>query len=231
MQRVSGWLWKALILPACIGYQVLVHSALVGEHGRMLRLALAATPLLIIGCWVARSARNKLLWTLVLMAAAATVYAVERQEQLGLPAMTALTHAGINLFMLWVFGRTLRHDREPLITGFARRVHGALPPYIEAYTRRVTLTWCVFFVSQVVVSAALFAFASRDVWSVFVNMLSLPLVALIFVSEYVYRVIRYPAYKHASILKGMQMFADGKVHDRPAPGALSSQGIVRNVRG
>jgi hypothetical protein len=62
-------------------------------------------------------------------------------------------------------------------------------------------------------------------------MSSLPLVALMFVCEYVYRVIRYPAYKHASILKGMQMFADGKAKDGPAAGALSSQGIVRNVRG
>jgi uncharacterized membrane protein len=231
MQRVSGWLWKALILPACLGYQVLVHSVLVGEHGRMLRLALATIPMLIVGYWIAKSARNKLLWTLVLMGAAATVYAVEQRDQLGLPAMTALTHGGINLFMLWVFGRTLRHHREPLITGFARRVHGTLPPYIEAYTRRVTLMWCVFFVCQVVVSSTLFVFATLDVWSLFVNMSSLPLVALMFVCEYVYRVIRYPAYKHASILKGMQMFADGKAKDGPAAGALSSQGIVRNVRG
>src|SRR5215210_2033694 len=106
MQRVSGWLWKALIVPACLGYQVLVHSALVGEHGRMLRLALAAIPLLIVGYWVARSARNKLLWTLVLLAAAVTIYTVEQHQQLGLAAMNALTHAAINLFMLWIFGRT-----------------------------------------------------------------------------------------------------------------------------
>lgn len=231
MQRVSGWLWKALILPACLGYQVLVHSVLVGEHGRILRLALAAIPLLMVGYWVAKSARNKLLWTLVLVGAAATVYAFEQQEQLGLPAMTALTHAGINLLMLWVFGRTLRQGREPLVTGFARKVHGTLPPYIEAYTRRVTLMWCVFFMSQIGVSSALFAFASLDVWSLFVNMLSLPLVVLMFVVEYVYRVIRYPAYEHASILKGIQMFADGNANDQTAPGARSSQGIVRNVRG
>jgi uncharacterized membrane protein len=231
MQRVSGWLWKVLILPACLGYQVLVHSVLVGEHGRILRLALAAIPLLLVAYWVAKSARNKLLWTGVLAGAMATVYAVETQEQLGLPAMAALTHAGINLFMLWVFGRTLRLSREPLITGFARRVHGTLPSYIEAYTRRVTLMWCVFFVSQVVVSAALFAFATLDEWSFFVNMLSLPLVVLMFVGEYGYRVVRYRAYNHASILKGVQMFADGDADSSSAPGALPSQSIVRDVHG
>src|SRR2546423_5633448 len=201
MQRVSGWLWKVLILPACLGYQVLVHSVLVGEHGRILRLVLAAIPLLLVACWVVKSARNKLLWTLVLSGAIATVYAVEQQEQLGLPAMAALTHAGINLSMLWVFARTLRLGREPLITRFARRVHGTLPSYIEAYTRRVTLMWGVVFVSQVVVAAALFAFATLDEWSFFVNMLSLPLVVLMFVGEYGYRVIRYRTYKHSSILK------------------------------
>jgi uncharacterized membrane protein len=231
MPRVSGWLWKALIVPACLGYQVLVHSALVAEHGRILRLALAAIPLLLVALWVAKSARNKLLWILVLVGAAAAVYAVEQQEQLGLAAMAALTHAGINLFMLWIFGRTLRAGREPLITGFARKVHGTLPAYIEAYTRRVTIMWCVFFVTQIVVSSALFAFATRDAWSLFVNMLSLPLVALMFVAEYAYRVVRYRTYEHASILKGIQMFADGDADGRPAPGTLPSQGIVRDLHG
>jgi uncharacterized membrane protein len=231
MQRVSGWLWKALIVPACVGYQVLVHTVLVGGHGRILRLALAAIPLLLLAYWVAKSARNKLLWTLVLAGAIATVYAVEQQEQLGLPAMAALTHAGINLFMLWVFGRTLRFGREPLITGFARRVHGTLPSYIEAYTRRVTLMWCVFFALQIVVSAVLFAFATLDVWSFFVNMLSLPLVVLMFVGEYAYRIVRYRRYEHASILKGIQMFANGDADSRPAPGALPPQSIIRDVHG
>jgi uncharacterized membrane protein len=231
MRRVSGWLWKALILPACVAYQVLAHAMIVDGYGGAARLALAFIPLLALGYWVARRARKKLLWTLAISAAAVATYAIERRGGVGLPAMNALTHTAINLFMLWIFGRTLVHGREPLITGFARRIHRTLAPHIEAYTRRVTLMWCIFFAGQILVSAALLAFASLDTWSVFVNMLSLPLVALMFVGEYAYRVIRYRSHDHVSIVEGIQLFADGQGAGTPAATPGMHQSIVRDVHG
>jgi uncharacterized membrane protein len=107
-----------------------------------------------------------------------------------------------------VFGRTLIAAREPLITGFARRVHGSLPPEMETYTRHVTIAWCVFFIAQPAISAALLAWAPLDAWSFFVNVLNLPLLALMFAAEYLYRVTRYRHFPHASILKGVQMFTE-----------------------
>ena len=132
--------------------------------------------------------------------------------RVALSVLNGVPHAAINLLLLWVFGRTLARGREPLITGFARRVHGSLPPHIESYTRRVTLAWCLFFAAQVVVSALLFAAASLETWSLFVNVLSFPLIVLLFVAEYVYRLARFPDFPHASIWKGVQMFAgEGRV--------------------
>ena len=208
MRRGSGWWWKALILPACIAYQLLVHSVIVDEYGSSVRLTLAAVPLLGFAYWVARFARNKLRWALVLLAAGAVIYGIDHQDRLGLAAANGFTHAAINLFLMWLFGRTLFRGREPLITGFARRVHGTLPPEMETYTRRITLAWCVFFIAQVGLSAVLFAFATLEVWSLFVNVLSMPLVAFMFVAEYVYRVTRYRNFAHASLVKGIQLFAD-----------------------
>jgi uncharacterized membrane protein len=217
MQRSSGWIWKALILPACVGYQLLAHSLLVDGHGGAMRFALASIPLLALGYWVARHAHNKARWGLILLVAGIAIYAIEQQERLGLAATNALTHTSINLFMLWVFGRTLIGGREPLITGFARRVHGTLPPHIEAYTRRVTVAWCVFFIAQIVISAGLFAFTDLDLWSLFVNVLSLPLVATMFIGEYLYRITRYRSYPHASLIKGIQMFAEDARRRRRRP--------------
>lgn len=130
------------------------------------------------------------------------------------PAWLALLagapHAVGYVFMLWLFGRTLRRGSEALITGLARRVHGELPPHLEAYTRALTRAWCVFFGAQLATSALLLGFASLDAWSLFVNVLNLPLVVAMFVADYVYRVIRYPEGPHASIGQAMAAFARHK---------------------
>src|SRR5688572_29462929 len=153
MPRISGWWWKLLLLLACIVYQLVVHSALADGSVTEVRLALAAIPMLLIAGWIVKRARNKVLWTGALVAAAVAVYLVEQQQHLGLAATNAFTHAAINLFLLWIFGRTLAPGREPLITGVARRFHGTIPPHIEAYTRGVTWLWCVFFLAQLAMSA------------------------------------------------------------------------------
>jgi uncharacterized membrane protein len=217
MQGPAGWTWKALIVSACVGYQVLAHSVVHDAHAGLIRVALAAIPLLVLAWWIVRSARHKLIWTLALSCAATAVYLIEQYERLGLAATNALTHTTINLAMLWLFGRTLLPGREPLITRFARRIHGTLTAEIELYTRRVTLLWCVFFAAQIVVSALLFAFSTLEAWSLFVNLLSLPLIAVTFVGEYAYRILRYRSHDHVSILKGMQIFIDDARRKRRRP--------------
>lgn len=141
--------------------------------------------------------------------------------RVGLIIVNGVPHAAINLFLLWFFGRTLKRDREALITGFARRVHGTLPTYIESYTRQVTAAWCVFFALQVVVSAVLFLAAPVDAWSLFVNVLSFPLIVLMFITEYLFRIRRFPDYPHVSIWQGIQAFV-GRT-DVAGPGNTPSQ--------
>ena len=89
----------------------------------------------------------------------------------------------------------------------ARRVHGSLPPDMEAYTRGVTMAWCVFFAAQVIASALLFKYASLNIWSLFITIMNFPLLVLMFVSEYAYRLARHRDFPHASILKSIQAFA------------------------
>lgn len=127
--------------------------------------------------------------------------------RMALSILNGVPHAAINIVLMWVFGRTLVRGDVSLITGFARRVHGALPLYIESYTRRVTFAWCVFFAAQVIVSMILFSATSLETWSLFVNILSFPLIVLMFVAEYLYRIARFPDYPHVSIWKGIQLFA------------------------
>src|SRR5471030_343302 len=137
MARRFGWLWPALILLMGVGYQYLVHSAVVGGQIESIRIALAFLPLLALACWVVTRARNKPLWSFILLAAGGAITVLEHQERWGLAAAYGIPHAVIYLSLLWFFGRTLWRGKEPLVTRLARRVHGTLPPEVAAYTRRV----------------------------------------------------------------------------------------------
>ncbi len=130
------------------------------------------------------------------------------RDSLGAAAVSGITHAAAFLALLWYFGRTLAGAREPLITRLARSVHGSLSPEIAAFTRRVTIAWCVFFASQVLLSALLLAFAPFETWSLFVNLLNLPLLILMFVGDHLYRAIRFPDHPRPSMARILRAFAE-----------------------
>jgi uncharacterized membrane protein len=116
-----------------------------------------------------------------------------------LPVAGAVSHAAIYLFLLVLFGRTLLPGRVPLITRLAHRAHGALAPGMDLYTRRVTVAWCLFFAGQLTVAGTLFMLAPLETWSLFVNVLNLPLLAAMFAGEHVYRITAHPEFPRASL--------------------------------
>ncbi|MGZ8252126.1 MAG: hypothetical protein ACXWT7_07260, partial [Methylophilaceae bacterium] len=71
---------------------------------------------------------------------------------------------------------------------FAEMINGgALPPEHERYARYVTVAWVIFFALMLLTSTLLFFLAPLATWSIFVNFLTLPLVALMFVLEFMVR--------------------------------------------
>jgi len=201
MTRAAGAWWQAAAVLAFVACQWLAHLALTQSAGEALRLALLLLPLAALAYWIIAHAGNKLPWMVVLVVAAAVTWALEqaRAGTWGLAFLYGAPHAAAYLFLLWLFGRTLRRGRVPLVTRVARRVHGALAPEIEAYTRGVTLAWCVFFAAQVTLSVLLFAFAPLAAWSLFINVLNVPLLALMFGSEYLYRAAHYPDHPRTTL--------------------------------
>jgi uncharacterized membrane protein len=207
MGRAAGWVWKTLAILALVGYQYLVHLAVSGtQAGFSLRLALVLLLLLALTLLVIVRFTNKPFWLAGLLLIAVVTYLLEQRESLGLLALNGMSHAAAYLVLLVYFGRTLTGGAEPLITRFARRVHGTLLPAMEAYTRTVTVAWCVFFAAQVVVSALLYLFAPLDAWSIFVNLLNLPLMALMFFGEGVYRVVRHPEHPRATLEEAIRAY-------------------------
>jgi uncharacterized membrane protein len=136
------------------------------------------------------------------------------RDSLGVVAVSGLTHAAVNLFLLWYFASTLRTGEEAFVTRLARRVHGFLEPEIAAFTRRVTVAWCAFFAGQVAVSMLLLAFAPLEVWSMFVNLINVPLIALMFAGEYLYRRLRFPNHPRTSIARMLRAYAEDAVESK-----------------
>jgi uncharacterized membrane protein len=137
--------------------------------------------------------------------------------KLGFVTASALAHWAIYTTLLLTFALTLRPGREPLISAMARRMHGGLSGEMAAYTRRVTIAWSVFFAAQLLTSVILFCFAPLVVWSFFVNILDLPLVAAMFAAEYAVRlrVLRDPPRHSLAAILGM-VAAVRKPREEPA---------------
>jgi uncharacterized membrane protein len=137
--------------------------------------------------------------------------------KLGFVAASAATHWAIYTALLLTFALTLRPGHDPLICALTRRLHGAIPDDLALYTRRVTIAWACFFAAQLGISIFLFIFAPLVVWSFFVNILDLPLVAAMFGAEYMVRqqCLRNPP-RH-SLAMVIRMVADiRKPHGEPA---------------
>jgi uncharacterized membrane protein len=197
------------LVAAALAYEALVHWAVVSGRSVWFGPLLALTPALAGALLLSLRARRPTFLAAWLLAAGlaltlAFAHAPARWANLLYP----LPSTAIYLLLLWVFARTLAPGREALVTRLARRVHGSLPDDITSYTRRVTWAWSLFFAAMAAGSVTLFAFASLEAWSLFANVMSLPLIASMFVAEYAYRISRYRDFGHVSLLTAVRAFRD-----------------------
>jgi uncharacterized membrane protein len=197
---------------AFLGYQFFIHKIALSGQLTPITATLVFIPFVIATGWVIAfelGLRLALLITTAMM-----MLGLAWANMFGLPAaiIFGLPHLVTNLFLLWFFLHTLKEGREPLITSIARKVHGSLTLDLEIYTRRVTFAWGLFFALQVAISIGLYIFASLKIWSMFINILNAPLIVLMFLCEYTYRILRYRDHQ-SSILSGLQFFT----REKPAP--------------
>jgi uncharacterized membrane protein len=115
-----------------------------------------------------------------------------------------IEHAGTQTLIGYAFARSLAAGREPLCSRLARIVHGALAPGVALYTRKLTRAWAGFSFGMAALSTALYLLAPLRVWSVFANFVTGPLIALMFIGEYLLRRRLLPHVEHVGILAGIE---------------------------
>jgi uncharacterized membrane protein len=205
-----GRLGKILLLLLFIGYPILLHMFILKkEEVEMWQLMFVFAPLLAVVVWVVFRMVGKMWWPMLTLLFAAALYYIATGDygRIGLLVVNGLMNATLNLFLLWLFGRTLLPGKEPLISQISRRINGELKSEVVDYTRHVTIVWCIFFALEVIASLLLYVFAPLAAWSFFINVLNLPLLILMFVGEKLYRTLRFPNHPKTSILKAIEVYS------------------------
>ena len=120
--------------------------------------------------------------------------------------LSYLQHAAIFLALGAAFGASLRGGREALVTRLARRVGDPLDAAGLAYTRGVTVAWTLFSAAMVAISTLLFFLAPLEIWSIFANLLTLPLVGGMFAVEFAIRLRAHPELCQGGVLRSVRAF-------------------------
>ena len=222
LYRNMRWLGIAALV---IGYPLLAHYTNNATHNGNLGALVALAPVVLVVLMLAKQAPLRLVTLCVLLCAAlllCTALFLSNTLWAGWSTLTQhfwvlywLQDAGLQLLLFVTFGRTLIAGRQPLCTRFAEMAHAApLTPQHEVYARQVTVTWTLFFAVMTLTSTLLFFLTPLTTWSAFANLLTLPLIALMFIAEYGIRRWRLPDTRNTHILDAIRAFRNTPLRPR-----------------
>ena len=189
----SVWLRRAVLLLA-IAWPLSLHAAIVfAGPAWPARVNAAAGALAVLAGALAAASPGAALAATAAVALLGAALVLAPQALLFAPPVI------INGALAAVFGASLRRGREPLIAAFARLEQGDLPDDLARHVRPVTWCWTLLLGALAAAALALALWAPLEIWSLFANVLSYALIALLFAGEYLYRRVRFRHYRHASL--------------------------------
>jgi uncharacterized membrane protein len=139
--------------------------------------------MIVDACVVALIVRSRTVLLVGVLLAALLGAALLSHQQV----LAALPSIALNLMLAGLFGATLRAGETPLIVRIAELDDGVLAPEFVRYLRALTQAWAIFFITMAGLSLVLMLYAPFEWWSLFVNVLSWPLVGMMFAVEWMVR--------------------------------------------
>lgn len=207
----------AVIAAFCVAYPVLSHLAAADPHPDLFDAAVAIVPLLALAVLLAWRSPQRPWLLLACLAGSVALYAVSDWLVQHFNWIFLLQHAGIQALLGMTFGRSLRAGQVPMVSRFAAVVHGDLSPALARYTRQVTWAWTLYFAVMTTLSLLLFWLAPVAVWSVFANLLNLPLLILMFTAEYGARLYFLAPSDRAGPLEAIRAYRHAGSRAAPPP--------------
>ena len=208
------------VVAFLVAWALLAHYGTAGNSSPDLSVLLGVSPIIAaVGLLLWRT-RHPLLaggGNLLLFGGLIWLWPTLRQN---VPLVFFIQHLGTNLALATLFGRSLLGGGEALITQLAKAIHhGEISERKRIYTRQATLAWTLFFLSNALVSALLWLFAPQSAWSVFANLLSMPLLLGMFVAEHLWRHVALPPEERPSIAQVARAY---RMHGKSTPPANPS---------
>ncbi|MFW0756615.1 hypothetical protein ACN1C3_18045 [Pseudomonas sp. H11T01] len=141
--------------------------------------------LLLGSLWLARALTGKRRPGSLWMAVAAIAFCL-LLALLDSPLLLRWYPVLISSFMLALFGLSLKYG-PPVVERLARLSEPDLPDKAIRYTRQVTIAWCVFFLCNGLLAAALTLWAPVSWWTLYNGLISYGLMGLLFAIEWLLR--------------------------------------------
>ena len=169
-------------------YALLVHHVNTSGQASALGAIVALAPILLLIITYALNTKLRIAGISALLVFFAVSWLTWPLVKAHTSLIFWMLDIGLMSALLMTFAQSLFLGRKPLCVHFAEIINGGtLPPDHENYARKVTVAWVIFFAIIIIISTLLFFFSSLAIWSFFVNFLTLPLVALMFVAEFMLR--------------------------------------------
>lgn len=214
LKKACRW---AAIIALCLGYPLLSHLFASSAAPSLAGALVAMAPLSLLALLMAWRSQKRTAMLALCLAGFTLLYIAGNWLVAHYNWVFLLDHAGTNALLGVAFGRTLVRGREPMISHFARIVHGDLTPALVSYTRAATWAWVIYFGGVAALSLLLFWQASPQVWSAFANLLGLPLLVLMFAGEYAVRCQVLPPAERAGPLESIRAYRQSSLRGAPRP--------------
>jgi uncharacterized membrane protein len=196
----------AVAVAASVAFAIAAHVAIVEGISAQAGAVLALVPIAFLLLALARRSLRPAAAIAALAAAGMLAWLAFPALEVNFPSLFFVEHAGGQLLLAAVFGRTLVGGSEPLVARFARMLHGELPAEVQRYCRHATIAWTAFFCTLFVLSCGLYLGGFLAAWSLLANILSPLLVGAMFVGEYFVRHRVLPDWERAGIMGGVHAF-------------------------
>jgi uncharacterized membrane protein len=207
----------AMVVVLLASWAVAAHYGSAGKGSPDFNAALSVSPIVAMVAMLLWRVRDPAVMSVGALGAAALLIWLWPRLHENVPALYYIQHLGAHLALGVLFGRSLIGPGEPLITRIARTVSpDGISVRKARYTRQVTAAWTFFFFGNALISTLLFWLTVPAVWSIHANLLTGPLVALMFLAEHLWRIRILPPEERPSIAAAIRAYREGtKRHDTP----------------